>query len=132
MILKSKGQALRFFHSRSRLLNDQGQSHNDVPSFLEYARAASLPHNRTTFQGTLYEYTVLKALRDLSPLFNLSRVGGRGDLGIDLFGEWIFPQPPITIAVQCKFHKTGPSAVRDLIGAITSKSVQPHQRPMLG
>ncbi|KAI9371294.1 hypothetical protein BJX61DRAFT_543832 [Aspergillus egyptiacus] len=102
-------------------------SHNDLPSFLAYATRTNLPASTTTYQGTLYEYTVQSHLRNLA--FALHRVGGRSDLGIDLSGTWHVGanqvlDPPIRVIVQCKALKAkiGPHVVRELEG-VTARHV---------
>ncbi|KAL4978527.1 hypothetical protein BDW66DRAFT_164652 [Aspergillus desertorum] len=95
--------------------------HNDLPSFLSYAKRTGLPARSTTYQGTLYEYTVQAHLRNSA--FDLHRVGGRSDLGIDLTGTWhvgsnSITDPPVRVIVQCKAlsSKIGPHVVRELEG----------------
>ncbi|KAL4803503.1 hypothetical protein BDV18DRAFT_144881 [Aspergillus unguis] len=104
-------------------------SHNDLPSFLDYAERTALPESTTTYQGTLYEYTVQSYLRNSA--FNLHRTGGRSDLGIDLSGTWhVGPnptiEPPVRVLVQCKALKTkiGPHVVRELEG-VTARHFAP-------
>ncbi|KAL4941256.1 hypothetical protein BDV06DRAFT_223278 [Aspergillus oleicola] len=96
-------------------------SHTDLSSFLSYAQRTALPESTTTYQGTHYEYTVQSHLRNSA--FNLHRVGGRSDLGVDLQGTWHvganpIHDPPIRVIVQCKALKTkiGPNIVRELDG----------------
>ncbi|KAL4910067.1 hypothetical protein BDW74DRAFT_144377 [Aspergillus multicolor] len=95
--------------------------HNDLPSFLEYAQRTDLPEKTTTYQGTIYEYIVQSHLR--ASAFNLHRVGGKSDLGIDLTGTWHVganpvTDPPVRVIVQCKATKAkiGPHVVRELEG----------------
>ncbi|KAL6235233.1 hypothetical protein BDW75DRAFT_210237 [Aspergillus navahoensis] len=95
--------------------------HNDLPSFLSYAKRTGLPEKSTTYQGTLYEYIVQAHLRNSA--FDLHRIGGRSDLGIDLIGTWhVGPNPitdpPVRVIVQCKALKSkiGPHVVRELEG----------------
>ncbi|KAL4754622.1 hypothetical protein BDW72DRAFT_213454 [Aspergillus terricola var. indicus] len=95
--------------------------HNDLPSFLSYAKRNGLPEKSTTYQGTLYEYIVQAHLRNSA--FDLHRVGGKSDLGIDLIGTWhVGPNPivdpPVRVIVQCKALKSkiGPHVVRELEG----------------
>ncbi|KAL5003505.1 hypothetical protein BDV10DRAFT_180625 [Aspergillus recurvatus] len=97
--------------------------HNDLPSFLSYAKRTGLPEKSTTYQGTLYEYTVQTHLRKSA--FDLHRIGGRSDLGIDLTGTWhVGPNPiadpPVRVIVQCKALKSkiGPHVVRELEGVV--------------
>ncbi|KAL4870077.1 hypothetical protein BDV12DRAFT_195686 [Aspergillus spectabilis] len=96
-------------------------SHNSLSTFLEHAERTALPASTTTYQGTVYEYTIQSHLRKHA--FNLYRVGGRSDLGIDLTGTWHVGanpvlDPPIRVVVQCKALRTklGPNLVRELEG----------------
>ncbi|KAL2851799.1 hypothetical protein BJX68DRAFT_266044 [Aspergillus pseudodeflectus] len=96
-------------------------SHSSLSSFLDYAARTSLPESTTTYQGTLYEYTVQKHLR--TSAFLLHRVGGRSDLGVDLTGTWHVgsnpvTDPPVRVVVQCKGLKAklGPNVVREVEG----------------
>ncbi|KAJ0413349.1 hypothetical protein BJY00DRAFT_61786 [Aspergillus carlsbadensis] len=96
-------------------------SHSSLSSFLDYAARTSLPESTTTYQGTLYEYTVQKHLRTSG--FLLHRVGGRSDLGVDLTGTWHVgsspvTDPPVRVVVQCKGLKAklGPNVVREVEG----------------
>lgn len=61
--------------------------HNSLDSFINYSRLHNLDVQSTVYQGTLYEYTVLKALQQLAA-FDLYRTGGADDKGIDLAGTW--------------------------------------------
>ncbi|BCS26558.1 uncharacterized protein APUU_51269A [Aspergillus puulaauensis] len=104
-------------------------SHTDLPSFLSYAQRTALPESTTIYQGTIYEYTVQNHLRTAA--FNLHRVGGRSDLGIDLQGTWhVGPNqvldPPVRVIVQCKALRTkiGPNIVRELEG-VTARHFAP-------
>ncbi|KAL4920189.1 hypothetical protein BDW62DRAFT_199274 [Aspergillus aurantiobrunneus] len=104
-------------------------SHSDLPSFLSYANRTALSESTTTYQGTVYEYNVQSHLRTAA--FNLHRVGGRSDLGIDLSGTWhVGPNPvfdpPVRVIVQCKALKTkiGPNIVRELEG-VTARHFAP-------
>ncbi|KAL2851980.1 hypothetical protein BJY01DRAFT_104130 [Aspergillus pseudoustus] len=96
-------------------------SHTSLSTFLAYASRISLPESTTTYQGTLYEYTVQTYLRNSG--FSLHRVGGRSDLGVDLTGTWHVGEhpvtdPPVRVIVQCKSlkGKLGPSVVREVEG----------------
>ncbi|KAL4951780.1 hypothetical protein BDW69DRAFT_201221 [Aspergillus filifer] len=109
-------------------------SHTDLTSFLSYAARTALPESTTTYQGTHYEYTVQSHLR--ASAFNLHRVGGRSDLGVDLQGTWhVGPRPvtdpPIRVIVQCKALKTkiGPNIVRELDG-VTARHFRGRDGPV--
>ncbi|KAF2971106.1 hypothetical protein GQX73_g2464 [Xylaria multiplex] len=77
------------------------------------------------FIGTHYEYSIASALRPLG--FDLRRVGGQSDKGIDLLGTWSVPSTPkhlpLRVILQCKAYSTakgakiGPQFVRELEGA---------------
>ncbi|KAL2872830.1 uncharacterized protein BJX67DRAFT_376613 [Aspergillus lucknowensis] len=107
-------------------------SHTDLPSFLAYAKRTNLPESTTTYQGTLYEYTVRSHLRNAG--FALHRVGGRSDLGVDLTGTWHVGSdpvldPPIRVVVQCKALKAkiGPNVVREVEG-VAARYSRVHSR----
>ncbi|KAL4795316.1 hypothetical protein BDV19DRAFT_389450 [Aspergillus venezuelensis] len=109
-------------------------SHTDLTSFLSHAARTALPESTTTYQGTHYEYTVQSHLR--TSAFNLHRVGGRSDLGVDLQGTWhVGPRPvldpPIRVIVQCKALKTkiGPNIVRELDG-VTARHFRGRDGPV--
>lgn len=60
--------------------------HGDLKSFLAYARRTGLNSTSTTYRGTLYEYVVQETLKRYG--FELVRMGGRGDGGVDMLGFW--------------------------------------------
>lgn len=102
------------------------QNHHDLPSFFAYAKQTALPEITTTYIGTKYEYTVQSTLRRFA--FDLERIGGRDDAGIDLVGAWHVPGrelAPFRVIVQCKALKTklGPNLVRELEGAFRHSPV---------
>ncbi|QGA14359.1 hypothetical protein EYB26_002012 [Talaromyces marneffei] len=102
------------------------QNHHDLPSFFAYAKQTALPESTTTYVGTKYEYTVQSTLRRFA--FDLERIGGRDDAGIDLVGTWHVPGrelAPFRVIVQCKALKTklGPNLVRELEGAFRHSPV---------
>ena len=96
-------------------------SHHDLPSFLAHARRTRLSRTSTVFNGTVYEYTAFHTLRSLG--FDLQRIGGRNDAGIDLVGTWRLPSRdlPLKVLVQCKRltgkNKISPNLIRELEGA---------------
>lgn len=52
-----------------------------------------IQHNQSinqssVFQGTLYEYTVMRELHHKLSMYNLERVGGANDRGVDIKGHW--------------------------------------------
>ncbi|KAI1386181.1 uncharacterized protein F4822DRAFT_409173 [Hypoxylon trugodes] len=116
--------------------------HHDLASYAAYAERTGLDQKSKTYIGTRYEYTVANALTTLG--FELRRIGGKSDRGIDLMGLWHIPAAsspsspsnttpspstettPTTalrILIQCKLSTTlsttkiGPHHVRELEGA---------------
>ena len=101
-------------------------SHTDITSFLTHATSTNLSAKSTYYVATLYEYTVLRALRTLN--ISLHRTGGTDDRGVDLRGRWLLPPHPhysagIPIIVQCKAEKRpiGPKYLRELEGAASAE-----------
>ncbi|KAI2781108.1 hypothetical protein F4815DRAFT_100328 [Daldinia loculata] len=96
--------------------------HNDLASYAAYAARTGLDVKSKTYVGTRYEYTVADSLGTLG--FDLKRVGGRSDCGIDLLGTWHVPSSPdhaLRVLVQCKASvaqstKIGPHHIRELEG----------------
>lgn len=97
-------------------------NHNDLASFIADAERSGLDPASTTYVGTHFEYTVASALSALG--FDLRRMGGKSDRGIDLLGTWTVPSSPdspLRVVLQCKVSKaTGPSLVRELEGTVLS------------
>lgn len=98
------------------------KEHHDIPSYIAYAERVGLDVTTTTYVGTHYEYMVAEALRRYG--FELRRVGGAGDYGIDLLGTWTVPSTPapLRVLLQCKVSsspttRVGPARVRELEGA---------------
>ncbi|KAI1823100.1 hypothetical protein F4861DRAFT_346898 [Xylaria intraflava] len=99
--------------------------HADVASYIAYAERTGLDVESNVFVGTHYEYSVAEALRHLG--FDLRRVGGHSDKGIDLLGTWSVPSTPenlpLRVLLQCKAYSTagtariGPHFIRELEGA---------------
>ncbi|KEF57763.1 uncharacterized protein A1O9_05683 [Exophiala aquamarina CBS 119918] len=75
---------------RSPLTIDPTAAHHDLTSFLTYAQRSGLSTSSTVYNGTLYEYLAQDTLRRYG--FELHRVGGRGDRGVDLVGVWAIPK----------------------------------------
>ncbi|KAK5261189.1 hypothetical protein LTR20_004302 [Exophiala xenobiotica] len=69
---------------------DPSSSHHDLRSFLAHAARTGLSPTSTVYTGTLYEYSTSTTLRTYG--FDLHRVGGRGDRGVDLIGLWHIPR----------------------------------------
>jgi hypothetical protein len=76
-------------HQRNLSL-DPNAPHHDLPTFLAYTHRTGLSTSSTVYNGTLYEYLALETLRRYG--FELYRVGGRGDRGVDLVGVWRIPK----------------------------------------
>jgi len=101
-------------------------THTDLTSFLSHASSTNLSSKSTYYVGTLYEYTVLNALRKFN--ICLHRTGGTDDHGVDLRGRWLLPthteySDGIPIVVQCKAERrpTGPKYLRELEGATSAE-----------
>src|SRR5277367_896322 len=101
-------------------------THTDLTSFLTHATSTNLSTKSTYYVGTLYEYTVLNALRKFN--ICLHRTGGTDDRGVDLRGRWLLPthteySDGIPVVVQCKAEQrpTGPKYLRELEGATSAE-----------
>ncbi|KKF96704.1 hypothetical protein CFO_g945 [Ceratocystis platani] len=88
-------------------------------TFLNYASRTGLDPKSTVFVGTYYEYLVRNTLACYG--FDLRRIGGACDGGIDLLGVWTPPsaKAPLHVIVQCKGggQAVGPRLIRELEGA---------------
>ncbi|KAI3318647.1 hypothetical protein HD806DRAFT_307953 [Xylariaceae sp. AK1471] len=95
--------------------------HHDLASYIAYAARTGLDVESNVYIGTHYEYSIAAALRPLG--FDLRRVGGQSDKGIDLLGTWSVPSAPehlpLRVLLQCKAYtaKVGPQFIRELEGA---------------
>lgn len=95
--------------------------HHDLATYAAYAERTGLDTSSKTYVGTHYEYTVASVLKGYG--FDMKRVGGRNDFGIDLLGTWSVPSSTATLRIilQCKVSATkteiGPRLVRELEGA---------------
>lgn len=95
--------------------------HYDTTTYAAYAQRTGLDTGSNTYVGTHYEYKVASTLKNFG--FELKRVGGRGDFGIDLIGTWVVPSSkrPVRVIMQCKVAATktmiGPRLIRELEGA---------------
>jgi hypothetical protein len=74
--------------TRSSPLNPKA-SHNSLQTFIAHAVRTGLSQTSTVYTGTRYEYLAQNTLRSYG--FDLHRVGGRGDRGVDLIGVWRIP-----------------------------------------
>ncbi|KAI0413605.1 hypothetical protein F5X98DRAFT_281256 [Xylaria grammica] len=102
--------------------------HHDLASYIAYAERTGLDVESNVFIGTHYEYSIASALRPLG--FDLRRIGGQSDKGIDLLGTWSVPSTPqhfpLRVILQCKAYSTaktariGPQFIRELEGAYLS------------
>lgn len=96
-------------------------SHHDLATYVAYAERTGLDTSSKTYVGTQYEYTVASVLKGYG--FDMKRIGGRDDFGIDLLGTWSVPSSTaaLRIILQCKVSATktgiGPRMVRELEGA---------------
>lgn len=107
--------------------------------YLDYCRATDASLNSAVFRGTMYELAAKHMLVSHFHCFNLTRSGGAGDYGVDIFGRWNLLQYPcvgkasaaslaassdidlatgVAVLVQCKNHsgKIGAAVVRELGG----------------
>ncbi|KAI0206353.1 hypothetical protein F4808DRAFT_455115 [Astrocystis sublimbata] len=98
--------------------------HHDLASYIAYAERTGLDVESTVFVGTHYEYHVASTLGILG--FDLRRIGGHSDKGIDLLGTWGLPSTPkdlpLRVLLQCKAFSTpksriSPQYIRELEGA---------------
>lgn len=122
--------------SRCALSLQEVQSCQD---YLNYCKATNTSLHSTVFRGTMYEFAARHMLTSQFHCFNLTRSGGAGDYGVDLFGRWDLSQYPclgkaranslaarsqndlasgVTVLVQCKNYnsKIGAAVVRELGG----------------
>lgn len=56
--------------------------------YLEYVRINNKDVTTTIFRGTLYELYAKEFLEKRVNCFDMTRVGGAGDNGVDIFGRW--------------------------------------------
>ncbi|KAJ9607139.1 hypothetical protein H2200_008211 [Cladophialophora chaetospira] len=68
---------------------DVSSQHTSLHSFQAHSRRTGLSTTSTVYTGTSYEYLTQSTLRPYG--FDLYRVGGRGDRGVDLIGIWRIP-----------------------------------------
>lgn len=71
-------------------LLDPSSPHHSLESFRAHALRTGLSSISTVYTGTSYEYLTQSTLRPYG--FQLFRVGGRGDRGVDLVGVWRIPK----------------------------------------
>lgn len=109
-----KGDSAR---AEAKLLIQGTSEHHDLDSFLDFAERKALGRETAVFKGTLYEYTVMKGLKEFG--FHLERSGKSNDKGIDLIGHWDLPGGPhqIKVLIQCKLSRGTPANIRELDGA---------------
>lgn len=116
-------------------------SHHDLKSYLTLHRQRlsqiSDPELRTkhvtstVHLGTRYEYLIHSHLTSQLS-FSLTRVGGKGDGGVDLIGTWTLPEPASLPAAKRSFRVLcqakrmspnrgpGPALMRELEGTVMS------------
>jgi hypothetical protein len=101
----------------AKALIQSSNKHNDLQSFLVFAKQEGLSTETAVYKGTHYEYTVMEALKQFG--FHLHRTGKSNDKGIDLLGHWRLPGKPyeIKVLVQCKLSRGMPATIRELEGA---------------
>lgn len=118
-----------------------GGEHHDLKSYLQ-AHQHRLAHitdsdarkrhvNSTVYLGTRYEYLIHSQLTSQLS-FSLTRVGGKGDGGVDLIGTWTLPEPASLPTVRRAFRvlcqakrlgpkrTPGPVLMRELEGTVMS------------
>lgn len=98
-------------------------THHDLPSWLEHVKCEGIDISRGLHKGTNFEYSTQNGLQLYS--FQLTRVGGRNDLGIDLIGTWTLPSAPyeLKVLVQCKAYEASPAHVRELQSAFANSAI---------
>ncbi|KAI9023050.1 hypothetical protein CLU79DRAFT_750101 [Phycomyces nitens] len=119
----------RALASITRSKNSQGPA---LDSFLK--KSIHKDPNSTVYLGTMFEMQTMEALATIG--MDLSHVGGKGDRGVDLSGEWplalfhTFAVPQLI--VQCKRLQKGcsPDHLRSLVGTVVNMSHPTH--PTIG
>lgn len=61
---------------------------SDCQDYLDYCRLNNVSLGTSTFKGTLYEIATEKFLEKRLHCFNMKRIGGSLDLGVDILGKW--------------------------------------------
>lgn len=61
---------------------------SDCQDYLDYCRLNNVSLRTNTFKGTLYEIATEKFLEKRLHCFNMKRIGGALDLGVDILGKW--------------------------------------------
>jgi hypothetical protein len=100
----------------AKALIQSSNEHNDLQSFLAFAKQKGLSSKTAVYKGTHYEYTVMESLKQFG--FHLHRTGKSNDKGIDLLGIWRLPGKPyeVKVLVQCKLSRGMPATIRELEG----------------
>jgi hypothetical protein len=100
----------------AKALIQSSNEHNDLQSFLAFAKQKGLSSETAVYKGTHYEYTVMESLKQFG--FHLHRTGKSNDKGIDLLGIWRLPGKPheVKVLVQCKLSRGIPATIRELEG----------------
>lgn len=104
--------------------------------YLTVCQGSMISLSSRVFRGTFYEFQAKEALLKHLNLYNLTRVGGAGDNGIDLIGQWdlskfreskmsldlqnrhVDTATDIRVLIQCKNYATKikASIIRELAG----------------
>lgn len=114
--IKSKTKTIK---SNARIVAD----HYDLNSFLRYQATNAITPTTSVYLGTRYEYLIQRHLQDRLG-FSLTRIGGKGDGGVDLIGTWTLPSISSTPSTSTVLPST---TFRILIQA---KRLAPHRKPM--
>ncbi|EXJ72892.1 uncharacterized protein A1O5_04040 [Cladophialophora psammophila CBS 110553] len=97
-------------------------------SFHAYALRTGLSPTSTVYTGTAYEYLAKSTLQPYG--FNLHRVGGRGDRGVDLVG--VLEIPVLSRLGDWKEKKSNAATYEhDFLGPEEFKGVETHQLKLL-
>nr|CAG8472836.1 411_t:CDS:1 [Entrophospora candida] len=102
--------------------------HHDLNSYIksfESAEGDNKIHKGTVYKGTIYEYETVKCLENVFGIVS-RRVGGAGDKGIDLRGQWFLSEnKKFNIIGQCKnlSQSCKSSSVREFEGTLCHESL---------
>ncbi|KAI9695351.1 MAG: hypothetical protein M1820_008703 [Bogoriella megaspora] len=119
---KSCTHTRSFVRSKGSTRNNLASNeHSSLSTFEAYASRTNLSRSSTVYRGTRYEYLVIESLSRF--FLDLTRTGGRSDLGIDLLGTWSLPcfPHPLRVLVSCKSNAKIAQAnwVRELEGTFS-------------
>ncbi|KAJ9653490.1 hypothetical protein H2198_007332 [Neophaeococcomyces mojaviensis] len=116
-ITKSKFKAPR---SNAQVIAD----HYDLASFLKYQSDKGVALTSSVYLGTRYEYLIQRHLQDHLG-FSLTRIGGKGDGGVDLIGTWTLPNRS-----QGSASSSGVASGTTFRVLIQAKRLSAHRKPM--